>query len=221
MADQANIFSSGEGDAWFDRNRPGQAAYDPELDPLGRFIAAAGLSPRSILDLGCSAGVRLSAWCQRYGAMGAGIDPSAAAIADAQRRDPQRTWLVGTLDRHPPLTRTFDLVIVSFVLHWVDRRLLLASLAGIDATVATGGHVLIADFSTDFPVRREYHHLAGQGIYTYKNDYPAMLLATGLYRPACRQVFAYPTYAPVTPADHDRVQMALLERIAPDAIPSA
>ena len=220
MADQADIFSSGEGDAWFARNRLGQAAYDPERDPLGRFIAAAGLAPRSILDLGCSAGVRLSAWCQHYGAIGAGIDPAEAAIADARRRDPQQTWLVGTLDRHPPLTRTFDLVIVSFVLHWVDRRLLLASLAGIDAAVATGGHVLIADFSTDFPVRREYHHLAGQGVYTYKNDYPAMLLATGLYRPVFRQVLAYPSYAPVTPADHDRVQVALLERVAPDTIPS-
>jgi SAM-dependent methyltransferase len=221
MAEQATIFSAGEGDAWFDRNRPGQAAYDLAGDPLHAFLRTAAIAPRSILDLGCSAGVRLSAWCQHHAASGVGIDPAAAAIADAQARDPQRSWLVGTLDSHPPLNRTFDLVIVSFVLHWVDRRLLLASLAGIDRAVAEGGHVLIADFATDHPVRREYHHLAGQGIYTYKNDYPAMLLATGLYRPVLRQSLAYPSYAPVTAGDRDRVQCALLERISAAAIPCA
>lgn len=218
MVEQSKVFSAGEGDAWFARNRHGLVAFDINQDPVARSIAASGITPRSILDLGCSAGTRLSALSQHYGATGAGIDPSAAAIAEARARDPQHAWHVGTLDDHPLLQHRFDLVVVSFVLHWVDRRLLLKSLTGIDAVVANGGHVVISDFCTDHPVRREYHHLAGQGIFTYKNDYPAMLLATGLYRPVFRHILAYPDCTPVRSGMRDRVQLAVLERIKPDQI---
>ncbi len=215
---QATTFAGGEGDAWYTRNRSHLSAYEVEVDPVARAIAATGLKPRSILDLGCSSGTRLAALCRRYTATGTGVEPSAAAISEARIRDPQLTWHVGTLDAHPQLSTTFDVVIVSFVLHWVDRRRLLTSLAAIDACVADGGCLVISDFLPEHPLRREYHHLAGQGVFTYKNDYPAMLLSTGLYRPLLRQSLDYPGFAAAVPGSTDRAHVAVLERLPASAI---
>ncbi len=220
MSGQARIFAAGEGDAWLARNRDHLTRYDTATDHIAAAIRACALRPRRILDYGCSLGTRLSALCDAYGAHGTGIEPSAGAIAAAAQRDPARSWHVGTLDAHPTLDGTFDLVIVSFVLHWVDRSLLLASLANLDRQVAPGGCVLIADFLPEFPQRREYHHLAGQGVFTYKNDYPAMLATTGLYRPLLRQALAYPAFTPATPGAGDRAVVAVLERIPPELIPA-
>jgi SAM-dependent methyltransferase len=218
-APQAQVFSAGEGDAWLARNRAHLQGYDLAADPVAAAVAECGLQPRRILDYGCSLGTRLSALCATYGANGAGVEPSAQAIAAATARDPDRTWVVGTLDAHPPLQGTFDLVILSFVLHWVDRRLLLASLANLDRHVADGGCIVLADFLPDHPQRREYHHLAGQGVFTYKNDYPAMLAATGVYRLLLRRTLAYPGFTPARPGPGDRAVVAVLERITPDLIP--
>ena len=230
---QATTFADGEGDAWYTRNRAHLAAYDMTNDPVARAITAAGLKPRSILDLGCSSGTRLTALCRHHRAQGTGVEPSAAAIEEARTRDPHVTWQVGTLDAHPPLQGPFDLVVVSFVLHWIDRRRLLTSLAALDAEVADGGCVVISDFYPEHPLRREYHHLTGQGVFTYKNDYPAMLLSTGLYRPLLRQTLDYPSFGPAQvgtsdgeqvdrkQADRkqaDRAQVAVLERIPASAI---
>ena len=217
--DQTQVFATGEGDAWFARNQNHLEAYDPERDPVARAIHAAGIAPKRILDLGCSSGTRLSALCHRYAAQGTGIEPSVSAVALAQARDPRLTWHVGTLDAHPTLPERFDVVIVSFVLHWVDRRRLLASLAAIDATVADGGCVVIHDFLPDHPLRREYHHLAGAGVFTYKNDYAAMLLATGLYRPLLQQTLGYPDFTQATPATVDRASLSVLARIPVELIP--
>ena len=215
---QANTFAEGEGDAWYTRNRAHLAAFDLAHDPVARAISATGLKPRSILDLGCSSGTRLAALCRTYSAQGTGVEPSAAAIDEARARDPHLTWHVGTLDTHPPLRGPFDLVIISFVLHWIDRRRLLTSLAALDAEVADGGCVVISDFMPEHPLRREYHHLAGQGVFTYKNDYPAMLLSTGLYRPLLRQALDYPSFAPAQVGTTDRAQVAVLERMPASAI---
>jgi len=215
---QANTFAAGEGDAWYTRNRAHLATYDLGSDPVARAITAAGLKPRTILDLGCSSGTRLSALCHHCAAHGAGVEPSAAAIDEARARDPHLAWNVGTLDDHPPLHGPFDVVIVSFVLHWVDRRRLLTSLAALDAQVADGGCVVISDFFPEHPVRREYHHLAGQGVFTYKNDYPAMLLSTGLYRPLLRQSLDYPSFVAAQIGTTERAQVAVLERLPASAI---
>lgn len=216
---QDDAFANGEGDAWYKRNRAHLAAYDLSIDPVARALTAAGLTPRSILDLGCSSGTRLAALCRHHGARGTGVEPSAAAIEEARLRDADLSWHVGTLDAHPALPGPFEVVIVSFVLHWVDRRQLLASLAAVDAQVADGGCVIIADFLPEHPLRREYQHLAGQGVYTYKNDYPAMLLGTGLYRPLLRQSFDYPGFSPAKVGSPDRAQVAVLERLSASAIP--
>jgi SAM-dependent methyltransferase len=217
---QAQLFSAGEGDAWLRRNRDHLEAFRLEDDHIFRAVQAAGLTPQRILDLGCSLGTRLSSFCSHFRADGLGIDPSTEAIAEAQARDPDRDWQIGTIDHFTRPDGTFDLVILSFVLHWVDRRLLLSSLAAIDACVGEHGCVVIADFLPDFHQRRPYHHLPDHDVYTYKADYAAMLTATGLYRPLLRQTLVYPAFTPPVPGCIDtRAQVAVLERLTTEDIP--
>lgn len=220
---QEEVFRSGEGDAWFRRNRSVLEAFDPGRDPVTRAVEQAGLAPKRILEYGCSLGKRLSWLCERFGAEGVGVDPSAEALGLARERDPRVLWVTGTMDAHVPLAGgPLDLVVCSFVFHWVDRRRLLASLATLDANVADQGFVVIADFLPDYPQRREYHHLSGQGVYTYKADYPGMLLSTGFYRPLLRQTLSYPDLEPrVTGAPADRAQVAVLQRCAAEELPEA
>jgi ubiquinone/menaquinone biosynthesis C-methylase UbiE len=126
------------------------------------------------------------------------------------------------MDIHPELPGgLFDLVVCSFVLHWVDRRRLLQSLAAVDRYLEEGGCVAIADFFSSHLVRREYHHLPGEGIYTYKADYPAMLVATGLYRPVFQQMLEYPDFGSVKPGSPTELcYVAVLERLKLAAIPT-
>ena len=216
--DQDAVFRTGEGDAWLARNRAHLETYAMDADPLARALAWAGLRPRRILDLGCSLGTRLSTWCDGFPAEGCGVDPSAGAIAAAAARDPARRWQVGTVDQPGALPWRADLVVLSFVLHWIDRDRLLAALAAIDAALEPGGHVLIHDFWPERPERRAYHHLPGAGVFTWKADYPAMLEATGLYQPVQRQALAYPGWGPAAAGDV-RSLLALLRRRRADEIP--
>ena len=118
--------------------------------------------------------------------------------------------------RHEALAcADYDLVCTWFVLHWVDRRSLLASLANIDKHVADGGFVAIGDFRIDYPQRRRYHHLQDEAVYTWKADYAGMLLATGMYRRVHYQLLDYPGCHTLAPelGDQSRACVSILQRL--------
>lgn len=186
---QDRIFLDSEGDAWFRRNSHvllgddgAWAAHDMPL----RLLTFAGLTVDGVLEFGCAAGTRLDLLLQRgIARTAAGTDASAQAIATGRARYPaldlrQASVAEGVAGR-------FDLVIVNFVLHWVDRAALAASLAAIDRAVAPGGWLLLGDFLPDAPRVRDYSHCPG--VFTYKQDYAAAFEALGWYRPTARLIY--------------------------------
>lgn len=54
-----------------------------------------------------------------------------------------------------------------------------------------GGYLVLSDFLPDFNQRRWYHHLPDKKVYTYKQDYPAIFLASGLYKEVTRAIFSH------------------------------
>jgi len=78
--------------------------------------------------------------------------PSAAAIRDGRRRYPKVGFYRGLSQRLPAAVRRscYDLVILNFVLHWVDRADLLTAAAQADAVVKDGGYLIIGDFLPTF-----------------------------------------------------------------------
>jgi len=180
MPDQDHIFAETEGDRWFDRNHLLLQAADWATDPCLKVIALYELKPQSVLEVGAANGYRLAAIAERLGARVVAVEPSARAIADGQTRFPRVAFLRATAS-HVPTAERFDLVILHAVLHWVDRHTLLQSVAEIDRLVGDGGFLLIGDFHPSNRLRVPYHHLPGQEVYTYKQDYASIFLASGLY----------------------------------------
>jgi SAM-dependent methyltransferase len=188
---QDSLFDQGEADRWFQRNRDAILSRDLTADdPPMLLLLASGLRPTNCLEVGASNGFRLEAIRQRLGCRVTAVEPSEEAIRDGRERFSQVRFVRGLAHDLTGLADgEFDLVVVSFVLHWVDRAWLLRTVAELDRVLADGGHVLLADFDPGGPQRVAYHHLPGQDVWTYKQDYPALWQASCLYRTVERRAF--------------------------------
>jgi SAM-dependent methyltransferase len=188
---QDDVFRGGEGNAWFRRNEISadvDARYDPILEALSRLQSREQIG--SACEVGCASAWRLARLPEALPNVSrrAGFDLSEDAIRHGQQRDARLELRVGGASA-PPFDEQFDLVIVSFVMHWIDRSLLTKSISAIDALVAPGGYLALSDFLPDSPYRRRYHHRDDVALYTYKQDYAAAFTASHLYREISRSVF--------------------------------
>jgi SAM-dependent methyltransferase len=191
MSTQDKIFLEKEGDAWFQRNKealgkPGK--LDWPLHCIGLLNEKDKI--KTVAEVGCANGFRLAALKNQFkkAERFVGIEASAQAIAAGSKQYPQVEFIRGTLSDLPTQDE-FDLVIVSHVLHWVDRSTLSRSVAEIDRITRDGGILILGDFLPDFPQRRRYHHLEQENVYTYKQDYAKIFESLGLYKEILR--FSY------------------------------
>ncbi|MFY9985991.1 MAG: methyltransferase domain-containing protein [Chthoniobacterales bacterium] len=208
---QDTIFSEGEGDAWFKRNRE---PYDPELDPVFSGLVSQAIEPRDILEIGASRGDRLDALHTHYHANVTAVDPSAVAMADGRKTFPYIQFFAATASSLPLPSQTFDLVIASFVFHWIDRKSLLLSAAEIDRVLKPEGHLLIGDFAPFSPNKVRYHHRLDVEMYTYKQDYSGLFLATAGYVTIAQQILDHQSLkcVPNIP-EHERFSITLLRKV--------
>lgn len=209
-ADQDALFLAFEGNNWFRRNKAALDAFSPDTDLAIKLLDFYALRPRRVLEVGAANGFRVAAIAQRYGAVGVAVDASAEAIDDGRARFPGIRFVRGGASAIP-LDEVFDTVIVNFLLHWVDRTTLMRVAAELDRLVADGGFLLVGDFHPCNLLRRPYHHLPGDVVYTYKQDYAEMFVASGLYHRIGVLTTAHgaKTLRPNAEED-DRVGMALL-----------
>jgi SAM-dependent methyltransferase len=213
VTDQTDIFSADEGDRWFRRNQASlndAHGGDHVIAMLSRWTEREQV--RSVCELGCGNGWRLASIGERFPAIQrlAGCDVSAEAIADGRSRWPGLELAVGSLDR-TAIHGLFDVVIVSFVFHWVARDRLAASIAAVDALVACGGALILADFLPDRPCARPYHHRSDVELFTYKQDYARCFTGLGNYSEIEREIFSHDGLAgPID--EQDRAMCALLSK---------
>lgn len=179
---QNDIFERSEGDAWFMRNADYLSEVKHSDLPLSYCIELAKVTPlERVIELGCSNGYRLDAIRSVLGVACEGVDISSAAISDGRQRFPginlSQADLIATKIATPA-----DVVIVNFVLHWVDRQLLSATVAEIDRLVSENGCLILGDFLPDYPCKTHYHHRDDVALYTYKQDYTKLFLSLGTYQ---------------------------------------
>jgi ubiquinone/menaquinone biosynthesis C-methylase UbiE len=179
---QDEVFSQTEGDRWFDRNRGALARFSADRDLPLRLLELYQVRPRSVLEVGAANGVRLAAIAEKTGARCVAVEPSSTAIADGVARYPGVAFVQGRASSIP-LNDSFDLVIVNFVLHWVDRTTLFQSLSELDRVVSNGGYLLIGDFFPAYPTKVPYHHLPSGEMFTYKQNYASPFIESGMYTP--------------------------------------
>ncbi len=216
MDTQDALFMSSEGDAWFRRNAQMVIEFDGFDWPICLTQwAAATTSLRSVAELGCANGWRLAKLAHAaIGSRWIGIDASLAAIADGHSRYPVLDLHHGALHQLP-MQESADLVILSFVLCYVDRVNLAAAVAEIDRVVRPGGWLIVADFLPVAPERRHYHHLPDKKVFTYKQDYAQAFIGLETYLECFRVVYDYATGAPVAQmnSEWDLAACVLLQKI--------
>ena len=217
---QDEIFAAGEGDQWFERNRLRLAPVEPlKTDPVLRVIALAGLRPQKAVEIGASNGSRLHILWQLYHCEVTAIEPSEAAIAHGRASYPEVDFVQGIASSLPlEYDGKFDLVIVNGVFCWIDRSTLLRSCAEIDRLLAENGFLVVGDFLPPSPERVNYHHRTDVNLFTYKQNYANIFLATSLYAQFASLVFNHEQWTcdPQTAAK-DRYQVCVLKKTGQEA----
>ena len=177
---QGAIFLQGEGDRWFLRKREELILFDAEQDLATALLRKHDVAPTRILEIGASNGYRLAALRDLFHCAVQGTDASALAVADGQQRYGVE------LTRQPAQDfgglGTCDLLLLHFILHWVDRAQLPRLTDSVCEALSIGGFLLIADFAPDRDEDVPYHHLPPGSATTYKRDYRAHFLQTGCFR---------------------------------------
>lgn len=217
MSSQKEEFRSGEGDAWFARNR----AAGPLLagsHSATALLRAAGAAPANLLEIGCSNGAMLASLCSELGCAGAGIDPSSAAIAQGRERFPALRLEVATAERLPFADAQFDCVVFGFCLYLCDRDDLFRIAAEAHRVLADPGWLLVTDFLPPFAYRNRYSHRAG--IDSFKMDYSRLFTWNPEYVEVRRELFAHAQGTALDDADA-RMGHVLIRRNGADAWPLA
>lgn len=140
---QSDVFLSGEGDAWFHRNKAKLGKRDPVSDLLGLLPL---IRPKRVLEVGCANGWRLKKLQATYGCRVSGIDTSADAVAEAVENglDDVCHGKFGP-GLHAWLGGTFDMIIFGFCLYVTEPRDWFKMVAESDRLLADGGHLVIHD----------------------------------------------------------------------------
>ena len=151
-----------------------QSAKLPESDFLLVEILGLNLPSEGIrvLEIGCGNGTRLSWLKQNCGFECYGLDPSSEAIKVAKRRGIIAHQ--GTADRLPFDDKSFDMVVLGFCHYLCDREDLFRIACESDRVLKNPGWMLILDFHSPEPFKREYHHYSG--LFSHKMDYRKLFM---------------------------------------------
>lgn len=187
MGAQEDIFTGGEGDAWFARNfwkMQDQEANDPVHAMIKRELP--GINGDT-LEFGCSNGWRLNK-LQSEGRIhrAIGVDPSVAAIANGQARFPLLQLIRGTMTAHPFARGSMHMVIYGFCLYVCDPLELFEIATQGDHLLRDTGYLIIHDFDAPAPHSIPNKHV--DGLMTYKMDWSKLWLANPAYSLVAKDV---------------------------------
>jgi len=198
VVDQTNIFCESEANNWFSRNRKhletvetGGASIPIEIGELCRWLDPFKSEIGALLEIGCSSGQKTELLSRAFNASGYGLDPSDHAVRQGNERlAGSGTQLIcGTSDNLPFDDGYFDVVYFGFCLYLVDRTRLLKSISEADRVLKPGGYLAITDF--DPGDRQKVSYIHKSGVYSFKQDYSACFLETGLYYLVAKSAFSH------------------------------
>jgi ubiquinone/menaquinone biosynthesis C-methylase UbiE len=180
--EQEIIFAKGEADKWFQRNKEAILKRATENNKAIEILKAYQVLPKKILDIGCSNGYFLNQLKEVFKSEVYGIDISKDAIEDGRVRFPEVELHCGSASNLSAFgDEQFDLVIVSGLFCVIDRSLLFRVVEEVDRVLKDKGVLIMSDFEPAFPSKVGYHHLPDNQVFTYKQDYTKIFLASNLY----------------------------------------
>jgi len=128
--------------------------YEAVIDPLNRKLKQIGLAfcrpapGAAVLDVGCGTGTQLALYRHAVdGATVSGVEPSPAMLAAARQRLGSAAGLVRAVgNRLPWRDASFDLALVTLVLHELSPETRAATLVEMARVTRSGGRLLVIDF---------------------------------------------------------------------------
>ena len=221
---QDDIFYQSEGDAWYRRNLSVVDSKD-NRDSILQAIELFRIIPKRVLEVGCSNGYRLNL-LKSHSAFKSnlevvlGVEPSATAVEDGKKKFPGldlRRGLAANLPLKSEEIGMFDLVILNFVFHWIDRQTLFRSASEVDRAVADKGILVIGDFYPKYPTKVRYHHTPDKDVWTYKQNYADLFLGSGLYELVGTFALSHSTHSFDASAEpNDRTVISILRKTMDD-----
>jgi ubiquinone/menaquinone biosynthesis C-methylase UbiE len=210
--DQVRVFEEEESWNYFQRNHAEQdlrsLALHPTIEQLYRIAPPQLSSGAAILEIGCSGANNLHQSVQRFkAARGAGTEVSPQLVAHLSKVYPEYTFKSAPAHQLPFATDEFDLVIIRCVLSWIPRSMLLQSIG--EAIRVAKKYLIVSDFVPALPYSVEYHHRAG--CRTFKQDYGALLTATGLLQQVA-------SFVDAPGNDYESLQCGLFEKLNLDRL---
>lgn len=181
----SNIWFESEGDNWYARNRE---KLGKKLDLPLRLMELYSIEPQKALEIGASNGYRLARIQEKYNTDVVAVEPSNKAVEEG-RKLYQKVKFIRSACEEFETEERFDLVILNFVLHWICREHLYTCIAKIDEFLQDGGYLIIGDFGTEHHIKKQYHHLKDEEIYTWKMPYWELFTKSGRYLEIARLRF--------------------------------
>ena len=183
---QSDLFWEGEGDRYFERNDSGSDSNRSsfhDVREILRILSTHAPAVNQVLEIGCSSGRKLEKLCEGFSARGVGVDPSAKAVEEGNRRL-QNHNLDIELFRNLASELgfpdgNFDLVFLGFFLYVEDRGRILESLVQADRVLRAGGFLAVRDFAPEFPYSKPYSH--DRRASSFKNNYAEFFLSLHHY----------------------------------------
>lgn len=167
-AKQKDVFTTSEGDQWFNRNSHLDYEKRCQSDPILIELERLGININSCLEIGCADGWRLNAINNKYAASCYGIEPSEKAVNTGLKAYENLNLITGTADQLPYDNESMDVVLIGFCLYLCDREDLFRIASEVDRVLKDDGMIIILDFYSEIPYRNKYSHL--EGMYSYKMD---------------------------------------------------
>lgn len=211
---QKEIFKASEADEWFNRN---MTSYDgTKKNLIVELLKNIELTPKTVLEIGCSNGFRLSQIKQEFGCKCFGIDPSPNAIKDGKEKYPDINLSTGTADDLPYDHGSFDTVIFGFCLYLCDREDLFRIAYEADRVLQNEGTLIITDFCPPFPYKNHYVHY--DGVYSYKMNYGRMFTWNPAYTEVANMIYSHSGYR-LRDVPNERVATLVLRKNSQYAYP--
>ena len=177
MSYQDNFYKKKESNYYFKRVSSNQL-LNKELRPskveiLKLLKNKINLKNKKILEVGCFIGDLLYFLKKKYNCKVSGIEPSKLACKYAKEtfklKIENNTF---AKSKKFPLSKknfkSYDVIIIDDVLSWVDRNLILQTIASVDWLLKTDGFIFLRDFSPNLSFAVKNHHWKNEKIYNFK-----------------------------------------------------
>ena len=177
-----NNFLENEGNSFFTRNM--SAFNNIEYindDIILKNIKNISLNNSNILEIGCSNGWRLNELSNIFPNNNYyGVDPSTNAIDYGKENYKNIIFNISTCDELFIFeNKKFDLIMIPFVFMYIDRELLLKSIAEIDRILKNNGILIITDFYSNRQRKNKYKYI--ENSFIYKQNFFEIFLSTKNY----------------------------------------